>query len=67
MQKFILFLVALSLFGCDKLGDLQNEISKIPIEVSILRFDKQFANSPIDSLGPLKKKVPYVFSSKDSR
>ena len=61
MQKFILFLVALSLFGCDKSGDLQNEISKIPIEVSILRFDKQFANSPIDSLGPLKKKFPMFF------
>lgn len=61
MQKFILFLVALSLFGCDKSGDLQNEISKIPIEVSILRFDKQFANSPIDSLGLLKKKFPMFF------
>ena len=61
MEKFILFLVALALFGCDKSGDIENEISKIPVEVSILRFDKQFANTSIDSLGPLKEKFPMFF------
>ena len=61
MQKFILFLLALTLLGCDKSGDLEKEISKIPVEVSILRFDKQFATTSIDSLEPLKEKFPMFF------
>ena len=61
MQKFILFLLALTLLGCDKSGDLEKEISKIPVEVSILRFDKQFTTTSIDSLGPLKEKFPMFF------
>ena len=64
MQKFILFLVALSLFGCDNSGDIEKDISKIPIEVSVIRFDKQFANAPIESLGSLKEKYPMFFSQR---
>jgi len=64
MQKFILFLVAFTLFGCDNSGDIEKDISKIPIEVSVIRFDKQFANTSIDSLGSLKEKFPMFFSKR---
>ena len=61
MQKLILFLVAFTLFGCDNSGDIEKDISKIPIEASVIRFDKQFANTSIDSLGSLKEKFPMFF------
>ena len=64
MQKFILFLVAFTLFGCDNSGDIEKDISNIPIEVSVIRFDKQFANTSIDSLGSLKEKFPMFFSKR---
>ena len=64
MQKFILFLVALSLFGCDNSGDIEKDISKISIEVSVMRTEKQFANTSIDSLGSLKEKFPMFFSKR---
>jgi gliding motility-associated lipoprotein GldB len=64
MQKFILFLVAFTLFGCDNSGDIEKDISKIPIEASVIRFDKQFANTSIDSLGSLKEKFPMFFSKR---
>ena len=64
MQKFILFLVAFTLFGCDNSGDIEKDISKIPIEVTVIRFDKQFANTSIDSLGALKEKFPMFFSKR---
>ena len=64
MQKLILFLVAFTLFGCDNSGDIEKDISKIPIEASVIRFDKQFANTCIDSLGSLKEKFPMFFSKR---
>ena len=64
MQKFILFLVAFTLFGCDNSGDIEKDISKIPVEVSVIRFDKQFANASIESLGSLKEKFPMFFSKR---
>jgi gliding motility-associated lipoprotein GldB len=64
MLKFILFLLALSLFGCDNSRELENDISKIPIEVSVIRFDKEFANASIGSLGSLKEKFPMFFSKR---
>jgi gliding motility-associated lipoprotein GldB len=64
MQKLILFLVAFTLFGCDNSGDIEKDISKIPIEASVIRFDKQFANTSIDSLGSLKEKFPMFFSKR---
>ena len=39
MQKLILFLVAFTLFGCDNSGDIEKDISKIPIEASVLKLD----------------------------
>ena len=64
MQKFILFLVAFTLFGCDNSGDIEKDISKIPVDVSVIRFDKQFANASIESLGSLKEKFPMFFSKR---
>ena len=64
MLKFILFLLALSLFGCDNSKELENDITKIPIEVSVIRFDKEFANASIGSLGSLKEKFPMFFSKR---
>lgn len=64
MRKFILLLSVLTLFGCKKSNDVENDISKIPVEVSIVRFDKQFANTSIDSLGYLKEKFPMFFPKK---
>ena len=64
MLKFILFLLALSLFGCDNSRELENDISKIPIEVSVIRFDKEFASASIGSLGSLKEKFPMFFSKR---
>jgi gliding motility-associated lipoprotein GldB len=64
MQKFIFFICCLALLGCDKTSVIETEISKIPVAVSIIRFDKVFANATLEELPALKKKFPMFFSNR---
>jgi gliding motility-associated lipoprotein GldB len=64
MKKFIFFICSLALLGCDETSVVETEISKIPVDVSIIRFDKVFANATIVALPALKEKFPMFFSNR---
>ncbi|MFT4673910.1 MAG: gliding motility-associated lipoprotein GldB [Patiriisocius sp.] len=64
MQKFILFLCSLALLGCDNRSVVEDDISKIPVVVSVIRFDKAFASATVKELPSLKEKFPMFFSTR---
>ncbi|MCL6268081.1 gliding motility lipoprotein GldB [Flagellimonas myxillae] len=55
----LLFLV----IGCDNRDKKADEISKIPLELSVSRFDRDFADASPADLPRLKKRYPYLFPS----
>ncbi len=61
MGKYFLILFSLLLFGCDTKSSLEKDIQAIPIEVNILRFDREFAASEVSDLAALKLKFPVLF------
>ena len=65
MKKlFFLFLVFLIVISCKKESQLETEISKIDVNISIERFDKLFANASPSDLPKLKRDYPFMFSEK---
>ncbi len=57
----LLFLILLILVGCKKLNETEEKIAEIPINISISRFDREFANAESNDLPNLKAKYPYLF------
>lgn len=57
----IFLVVALCLIGCRNTDKTEKEISKIPMEVEIIRFDKQFAQATPADLPRLKNQFPLFF------
>ncbi|MEW2919997.1 gliding motility lipoprotein GldB [Muricauda sp. ANG21] len=55
---FLLFLV---LGGCKETDKTEEEISKVPIDLKVSRFDREFANASAADIPMLKKKYPYLF------
>lgn len=49
------------ILSCGKDDKREEEIAEIPVEVSISRFDRQFAQATPDSLQKLKQEYPYLF------
>ena len=47
--------------GCKNEDKTAEEVAKIPIELSISRFDREFANANTQDLPELKSKYPYLF------
>jgi gliding motility-associated lipoprotein GldB len=64
MQKFILFLCSLALLGCDNRSVVEDDILKIPVAVSVIRFDKAFASATVEELPSLKETFPMFFSTR---
>src|SRR5690554_3930262 len=54
------FLVLL-VFSCNKRSDLEKEIGNIPMDVEIVRFDKDFAAATPHDLEQLKAEYPLFF------
>ena len=54
-------LMVLLCVGCRNEDGKAEEISKIPLELSISRFDREFANAQAKDLSVLKSKYPYLF------
>ncbi len=51
----------LILFSCEEERKLDVDVSHIPVEVKITRFDKLFYGQPADRLPGLKKRFPFLF------
>ncbi|MEL6810241.1 MAG: gliding motility lipoprotein GldB [Bacteroidota bacterium] len=62
MKKFLfVVLLPLVIFGCDSKSELENEISKIPIDVEVVRFDKIFGSAAVRDIPDLKAQYPMFF------
>ncbi len=63
---FITFLLFLAFAACNETDKIEAEISKIPVDLNLVRFDKEFDELVPDELGNLKEKYPYLFPAPDS-
>lgn len=61
----ILSLIAL-FFGCKEDDKVEKEIAKLNVEISISRFDREFAEAKPENLNALRGKYPYLFPAPDS-
>lgn len=62
MRKYIVILVSgLLLAACAKKEKISAEVSDIPVEINLKRFDKEFVETPDENLPVLKAKYPYLF------
>jgi gliding motility-associated lipoprotein GldB len=62
MKKY-LFLVVIFLFvlSCDKKSKVENEVTAIPLDLNVTRFDKIFFETQPEDLEKVKKEFPYFF------
>src|SRR5690606_15039829 len=65
-MKNVGFLIVLLLFfnACKKDNQLEKEISKIDVDVTIERFDLSFADAKPSDLPKLKSAYPFLFSER---
>lgn len=61
LRKIFVFALLLLLMSCSEEDKREEEISKIPVEVKLERFDQRFAGATADSLSRLKADFPYLF------
>lgn len=64
MKNCLLLAIVLLLASCQEDRALEREISAIPMEVDIIRFDKEFAAVTPRTLDDLKGKYPFFFPLK---
>lgn len=58
---FLAILLLLSFYSCDETSKIEAEIAKIPMELKLLRFDKEFDEVKPNELHLLKEKYPFLF------
>ena len=63
MKYCVLFFLGMLLFSCNNDNKVEKEIEKIPMNVEIIRFDKEFANATPKNLPKLKGEFPAFFPS----
>ena len=63
MKKYLIFLLAILLFSCDKQSKVEKAVQEIPIEIKVTRFDQEFFESKPTDLPLLKQKYPYFFDT----
>lgn len=56
-----IFVVAMVVFSCRDADETEEKIAKIPVELKIARFDREFADATPNAIPNLKKKYPYLF------
>lgn len=61
MRYFLGVLLGVLLFSCNDKNEVEKEIDKIPMNVEILRFDKEFAAANPSDLPKLKSEFPAFF------
>lgn len=61
VQKYFPSLLFILLVSCGEDHTLEQEIAKIPIDLKIERFDREFAQAGPGEIPALKSKYPYLF------
>ncbi|RRJ91903.1 gliding motility lipoprotein GldB [Paenimyroides tangerinum] len=61
MKKYLFILfAAIGLTSCSEKAKVNSEIEEIPVEVQVLRFDKEFVETPDAEFSKLKQKYPFL-------
>jgi len=60
-KPFILFLLTIALFSCEKQSKVEKAVEEIPLEIKVERFDKAFFETTPENLPELKNKYPLFF------
>ena len=60
-HKYFAILTLILVICCAESDKLEEEIAQIPLELTIERFDRDFAEATPDDIPKLKKKYPYLF------
>ncbi|MFD0799287.1 gliding motility lipoprotein GldB [Maribacter chungangensis] len=63
---FTVFSGSLLFIACNNTNKVAEEIDKIPIDLKVMRFDRDFAAATPDKLPVLRKEFPYLFPAPDS-
>jgi gliding motility-associated lipoprotein GldB len=63
---YLIFILCLWLSGCSGEDKAAAEIEKIHVDLSVNRFDRDFANAGPEDLAALKKRFPYLFPAQYS-
>ena len=58
---FLLFFLVILLFSCKEESKIEQEIAKVPVTITVKRFDDLFANSTLEAIPSLKAEFPYLF------
>jgi gliding motility-associated lipoprotein GldB len=68
MKRAILMVFGISflLFSCNDNDKIEEEISKIKVQLNVTRFDFEFADAKPADLPHIKQKYPYLFPAPDS-
>jgi len=53
--------ISVLFFSCNDSDKIEEEISKIDVQLNVSRFDVEFADAEASTLPVLKKKYPYLF------
>ena len=61
MRVIAMLILVGILASCSGKSRIEKEIEEIPMDIEILRFDKEFASASISDLPELKKKYPVFF------
>jgi len=64
MKKYLILLLTICSFvACSEKSKTNSEIEKIPVAFTLLRFDKEFIETPTSDFGLLKSKYPFLLPS----
>ncbi len=63
VTKIVGVLFVLSFLACKKDNGIESEISKIPVELQISRFDQMLSGANASSLPELKQAFPFLFNA----
>ena len=62
MKKYLfLGVICVFILSCEKKNNVENEVTAIPLDLNVTRFDKIFFETPPQDLEKVKKEFPYFF------
>lgn len=61
IRKVVFFILVVLIFSCENKSKLEREIEEIPVDFSVIRFDREFAEVTREGLPALKAEYPYLF------
>lgn len=61
IKKILFLLLALTIISCGQQSKTEKEIAEVPVDFEVVRFDKKFASTTVETLPDLKREYPFLF------